>query len=261
MPTLNKSARFPRLNTLRFVPANDVLTTGYNTFPFDRAFFRQQIKTYFQQDTDYAQKVEYSDEITIYLDCLANTIDIYAIDVYGNIVATIASAHSYTHSATGNVDSYYGNQYYTFIKQFFPVDHGLSNGFYHIVVKAIYATDTDPLTNTLFVSECIQTTSRIGGWEKTILFEYSNTINDYNVFWGASGTPNPWAFRVEAYLDIDPASNVVAFEDMTFEVEKLQDTPYRVAELMVGPQGVPPWVLDKVSRILALDTFTIDGVR
>lgn len=259
MPIPNKAARFPPLNTLRFIPANKDLPENYNTWQFDRGFFYQHIKKYFQQKVFYPQKVQKKDVITIYFDCLAaGGVDIVILDEYSNTVATVVSGLTYTHSALGNNDAYFNSQYYTYIYQFVVEDILTDDGFYWVAVQATYAADPEPLNDTIFISECIALKNE--GWDKTMLFEYSNDDNDYDVIWFASGTPRPWGFRVEAYIDIEPGGKEVAFEDMFYMVEKLQSIPYRVGELTVGGEGgVPPWVLDKVNRILACDTFRIEG--
>lgn len=259
MPTLNKSARFPPTQSLRFIPANKDLPSGYNTWPFDQGFFYEHIRTFYQQPTNYCQKVNLLDEIMIYFDCLATSVNIHILDPKSNIVTTLVTGLVYTHSAIGNLDSYYGNQYYTFIFPFTPADiPAMVAGYYYVLVEAVYAGDTDPTHDTMYVSECIHARSN---WDKTMKLTYTNDTNDYDVFWEPSGTPTPWSFRCEMAMDIDPASHDISFENMFWMVEKLQSIPFRVGELMVGgEQGVPPWVLDKVNRILSLDTFTIDGV-
>ena len=226
MSTINKSARFPPLNTLRFIPANASLPEGYNTWPFDQGFFYQQVRLDFQAPANYFQKVNSSDMITIYFDCLATSVNILILDGDSNIVATLVTSLVYTDSATGNLDPDFGDQYYTYIYQFSPSDIPLDDGFYYVAIQSIYAGDTDPLTNTIFVAECIQVMNE--GWNNTILLEYSNDTNDYDVFWEPISTPQPWAFRVEAYLDIDPTFHDVEFEGQRYVVNKLQSVPYRI---------------------------------
>ncbi len=263
MPTLNKSCRFPIQNSLRFIPANDALTTGYNTWPADRGFFYQHIKTFYQTNTNYNQKVLMSDEITIYLDCLADTIDILILDVRSNTVTTVTSALASAYTIAGNVDSHYGDQYNTFIYQFNPVDILGSGGFYYVLVRANYAGDADTDTNTMFVTECLHIRTDAVGWPETVKIEYQNDENDYDVFWEMLriSSTAPWAFRIEAVLDIDPGSHVIQFQNMFWKNEKLQDIPFSIAEFMVGGGGIPDWAVQKMNFIMACDTFTIDGER
>ena len=259
MPTLNKSTRIPPLNSLRFIPANKSLPTGYNTFPFDTGFFYQHIREFYQTPTNYFQKITNTDQITIYADSLATTINILLLDPQSNTLATLVSGLAYTDSLVGNVDSYFGDQYYTFIYQFFAGDVIPSDGFYYVLIQAVYPGDADPLTDTMFVTECLQ--MKYGGWPKTMLFEYSNDENDYDVLWEPASTPQPWAFRAEAILNIAPGGHTVAFQNLFWKNEKLQDIRYRVATLFVGGDGIPDWIWEKLDFILACDTFTINGER
>lgn len=260
MPTPNKAARIPPLNSLRFIPANTSLPAGYNTWPFDQGFFYQQIKPFIQSPTNYCQKVLSSDTISIYLDCLAKKINISILDDKGNTVAAIATNMVYNYSMAANVDSHFGDQFYTFIKQFTPASIPLANGYYYVLIEALYVDDDDPLLSTMYISECIHV--RDSGWSKTMLLEYTNSQNDYDILFEGGDTPNPFAFRVEAYIDIDPGGFSLAFEDMLHQVTKLDEEPYRVAELAIGGSaGVPPYFLDKVNRALACDSFKADGVQ
>ena len=272
---LNKSCRFPVLNTLRFIAANDSLATGYNTWSFDRAFFTQKIQKYFQVPVTYHQKSLDSDTITIYFDSLATSSNIYIVKATAGvkddvtIVATISSAMAYTDSVVGNVDPDYGQQYYTFIKSFHFSDYSLADGFYYVIVENIYAGDTAPLINTLFVTECIQLRTNSdtfdNQWPKTVLFEYAQTVNANDVIWASSATPSPWAFRCECYLDIDPVFHDVVFENFGYKSTTLQSIPYLLTEMIVGGDaGVPVWVIDKVTCILTCmvsGSVTIDGVQ
>lgn len=265
MPTLNKASRFPALNSLRFIPANATLPTGYNTWPFDQGFFYQQIKSYFQTPVSYFQKVEASDTITIYFDSLSKHATFTLLNGDGSTNMVLEAGVGGTLISANNTDSQYGDQYYTYVYQFTPADIPLNDGYYCVAVQMTYDGDTDPLTNTIFISECFHLSNE--GWDKTMLFEYADGENEYDVFFAAPApfggfTPLPWAFRCECWIDIDPTFHDTTFEDFIYQVQKLQSIPYRIGELNVGGDaGVPPWVLDKVNRILSCDTITIDGVQ
>ena len=266
MPILNKSTRRPPLNSLRIIPANTILPAGYHTWPFDQGFFWQQVKTYFQGPANYCQKVESTDTLTIYLDALGQHITITLLNSDGTIAAILVGGGGMGGTAItpGNVDDYYGDQYYTFVYQFIPSDLPLADGIYYFLIKVLYDGDTDTETNTYYVTEPIQV--RAAGWPRTMLFEYANTDNDYDVFWNAPSpnegfTPTPWAFRTEAFIKTDPAFHDTTFEDQNYEVEKLQSITYRLGTLIIGGQkGVPPYVLDKINKIIACDSWTADGV-
>lgn len=260
---INKMSSIPPLNPLRFIPANADLPTGYNTWAFDQGFFWQHIRKFFQTPVNYYQKVILTQKITIYFDTLATQSKVLILNSKGDTIFD-SGIIVYTDSTLGNVDSYFGDQYYTYIYQFHPIDIPLDEGFYYVLRQDIYHDslgnpDPNPLINTLFVSECIQVRAQ---WEKTLLFQYWNSENDYDVLWEPTSTPTPWELRVEADIDIDPGGHAVAFEDMFYQMQKLQDEPFRVGALTIGGEGgVPPWMLDKVNRILACSNFLIDGVQ
>jgi hypothetical protein len=184
--------------------------------------------------------------------------DLYILNDSGTIVATLGTGIGYNYSASGNLDPDFGEQYYTFIAEF-AFDGLLPEGFYYVVAQFVYSGDTDPDTNTIYVSECIQVAEN---WENTILVEYGNDYqNIQGVIWQGADTPPLWSIRVEGYLDIDPAVHNMVFENMFYMTETLQAIPYRVGELIVGQAaGVPKWMVDKLNRIFCLSTFQIEGV-
>lgn len=256
---MNKSTRIPPITPLRFIPANKELPEGMNTWPFDQGFFYQHIKKYFQQKANYNQKFTLKDKVVVYCDSLAPLIDIYIVDDNGAWVADVATSLVYVAAIVGNTDSYYGQQYYSFAKDFTFEGLTLPEGFYFVVIKTKYAGDAEPDVDTHFVSECIHVKA---SWPTTALIQYANDINNYDVIFEAGGFLFvPWQFRAEMIIDEDPASSDVVFENQNYELESLQSVPYRVAELIVGGAGVPTWVLDKINRILACTTFAIDNVQ
>ena len=268
MATYNKAKRLPPLNTLRLIPANTDLPAKYNIWPFDQGFFYQHIRPYFQTPTNYNQKLLTTDEVTIYIDTLAPNLTILILDEDSNTVGTLAASVTGTRYPNNN-DSYFNQQYTTFVNIFSFADTGLPPGFYYIAMLEIYGGDDDaPLSNTMIISECIQVMD--AGWDKTVLIEYLNSENDYDILFQTGyadpeAVPavkfSPFSFRVEGEIDIDPAGHTIAFEDMFYQTQKLQDVPYRMGTFTLGDEyGVPAWVRDKVNRILACDMFMIDGV-
>jgi len=261
MPTVpDKSARIPPLNPLRFIPANDTIPGGYNTWPFDRGFFRQQIKTFYQQPADYVQKFNRGDNIFIYFDSLGPRYSLFILDAKGNKVATLEENAIYNNAISGNVDSYFGGQYHTYYKAFNFSGLDLADGYYYVLIQTIYADDDNPDDNTYFVSECFCIRDK---WEQTMFLEYANSqgIESYDIYWMES-LPIPLGLRCEMVLDIDIAMHDTLFENMFYQMEKLQSVPYRVADLVIGgASGVPIWMLDKINRAIACDTFTLDGVQ
>ena len=179
----------------------------------------------------------------------------------------------------GNVDAAFGQQYNTFYFNFLLSSLDINDGFYTILITTNYADDPNPFTNTQFVCEIFQL--RTTCFEKTVLFEFENSSNDFvndiyfqdfnvTVIEGDHTVTNsfhtlidnPIYFRVEADIDIDPAFSDTQFKDMFETVEVLQSIPYKIGLLSIGINGgVPTWVLDKVNRILGYDTIIIDDVQ
>ena len=257
---MNKSTRIPPLGALRMIKANDILPDKYNTFGFDKGFFWQKTRQFFQGDSNYVQKVSYGDDILLYIDSLAPKIDITLFDDNGNVVTVLISAMIPAIVLPGNVDSYYGDIYNTLMYNFNPETLELADGYYYIVIEELYG-DTGDTENTFVVSECLLVKN--GTFKKTMLLEYSHDINNYDILFEGITAGYLFNFRTEMILLPDDfASDDTGFSDMNSDLVNLNSIPYRVFKLIVGaPYGAPDWVMDKVNRILSCSYIFIDGVR
>lgn len=92
----------------------------------------------------------------------------------------------------------------------------------------------------------------------TLYIEYSNSERYGQVIFDAPFEP---AIRVPAILKYKtPGSNDKVYNDQDEAEFMLHSVPYRVWNFILGGiGGVPPFIIDKLSRIFGCDTLTIDG--
>lgn len=255
--------RVPPLNPLRWIPANDVKGPLYNTWKFDHAFFYEQVRRQ-QTPRQYIQKMMQQDRLPVYIDTMAVRVNIYLIDCQGREYAGLEMNH--LEDVPGNTyDPAPGESYqYTSMYYELPIaDQGLDDGIYYAVLDVYYETESGP--SYPFVSEPIWIR---GSWPKTMLLEYGNSINNYDVMFGV--IPDdlyagrlPFAMRVEAFLDDpEPASIDTVFRDVKLDLRNLKSDPYRRRELTIGGSvGVPAYTIEKVGRLLACDSIYADDTR
>ncbi len=265
MPYTVKAERYPIVNPIRMVPYGDTLAVNINTWAPDRGFFAQH-KRQWQYGDKYQQKYNYTDDIDIYIDTLAAAVYVHVYDEYGEELATGYSGIGITGVAVaGNVYSYYGTDYpYQSVK---VLSQSLSE-FYtmvpsqqilYIALECSYDTGAGETSRWLISGPLF---FRKNGWPKTMLIEAYNLTNDYDVMFEAVNMV--FRSRVEADITEDPAPAFAdtVFTDMGQQQRKLKSEPYRLFDFIVGGfGGVPKYMLEKVNRLLALDSFSIDGVR
>jgi hypothetical protein len=95
--------------------------------------------------------------------------------------------------------------------------------------------------------------------DNTILFEYTNSTNDFNVIFETGSIFN---LRVEGSISLfKPEFNNVIYNDINENSTKLYGDPYRGFKLFIAyTHGVADWMIDKVNRIMACDQIKIEGV-
>lgn len=255
---MNKYCRLPHLNDLRFIPANDGLPAKYNTWPFDRGYYQEQIRSY-QYNIAYEQKRNYADRITIYVDSLAPYLLLHTLDEDGALLDT-------THlSVAGVLDGNTapsGDAYNTFLHGFTVSDvidlDEEQQGIYYFVIEHVYGSAGD-FSNVYTVSEPVFI--RNTGWSDTLLIEVSQTENDYDVLFGEF--PITFRYRVEGDIAADEmTSHDTVFEDQQYQVRNLQAIPGNTFKLTLGgPEGVPAYIRDKINRGLCLKNIRIDDFR
>ena len=256
-----KSTRIPALNSLRFIPANDALQERYNTWPADRGFYAETVKS-FMSKSSYLQKVSADDLLTVYFDSLAATANIYILDANGAIVDTIAITPA--EAVEGNTydvgsSSYIYNTYYETVRMSDYVTLGSGRQkIYTVAIECVY-DPMDANESTYFVSEPVLV--RNGKFTDTVLLEVTHDTNDYDVLFEQLSPI--FRMRVEgALMPADQASHDVAFEDQLRIVTPLSSVPYSLYNLLIGGMhGVPPYLRTALNFYTACSSVRIDGIR
>lgn len=260
---IQKSRRIPPLNPLRFTPINYAPPAGINTYPFDKGFFNQQIRQFFQDKATYYQQVAGTDDIGIYVDSICTGgINVSLIDNNGTEVHDFGGMYP-EFVVPANIDPDFGLSYTTFTKVINLEAASIPDGRYHVLLEYLYGGSIGHADNIYDVSECIDYCE--DGWDDTILFEYRHSINKYDVLFENSYGESvfPFYLRVEGVLMWpEPASHDTAFEDQGFVMRNLDSEPYNIYELIIGGNGaVPAWVIDKVNRILSCNNVKVEDMR
>lgn len=261
---IQKSRRIPPLNPLRFIPVNYTPPEGINTYPFDKGFFHQQIRTFATDKRYYHQKVMGCDIIGVYVDSLAPSINISLLNNKGVEVHDFG-AMTAEFVLAANLDPDFGLPYKTHTKTFKPDDISLAEGEYYVLLEHLYGGSRGHADNTYDVSECIDVADE---WEDTMLIKYSHNVSEFDVLfessYGAATYPIfPFYFRAEMLLwDPEHNSSDTAWEDQLNVIQQEQSIPFNLYDLTIGGNGgVPPWVTDKVNRILSCNKVLIDNVQ
>lgn len=234
----------PHACPVKFVPLDNVLPAQYHTKHMDGWWFSEQIAQYVET-AKYYQKWQTNDVIE--LQCQTNglgPVSAMLIDCHGNTKATISLTQKTDTAVVAPMALFEGSVPLT----------GLDDGLYYIVWSA---GSGEAIAK--FISEPLHIKA---DWPNTILFEYSNRINKQSVIFTTGYSPS---IRVEAawtLQDFDPESKFSVYENQPADLEMINGIPYRVHNLFLGDnQGLPPWVLDKLNRILLFTTCKADGLE
>lgn len=267
---MDKFERIPRVGDLRFIPANDQQPRVYNTFPFDRGLMQQQILS-FQNPTQYQQKRNDSDLITIYIDTLATNLILYVYDDSGGLLQTVDYLGSYEANLSGNTAPN-GTTYFTYRKLIkpeiiTPMPAGTTQRVYYYVLECVYG---DPIDSRYYVSEPIYVRQaydvvtpigmkQCGGWEDTLMIECTSYENVEDVLFDTIGN-TIIRQRVEGFvLPDEMIMNDTAFIDQQYRSRTLHSVPNNTYRLTAD--GIPDYLRDKLNRMLTLDSIRIDGTR
>jgi hypothetical protein len=230
----------PHLCPVQFVPLNPEQNAKYHFVHMDDNWFANQVKFYIGE-ARYFQKWQTNDDARIQV--RTNGLGPLRMDLYncdGQIVRTIEMDQVNTPAIVSPNALFEGTMSFA----------ALPEGTYAIVLTAGSGE-----TQAQFISEIIDL--RIS-WDMTLLFEYRNNRNKQSVVFSEGYYPS---FRVEGWLsDFEPASRFAVYEDQPADIQLLNGIPFRRYKLNIGNnQGVPPWVIDKINRIMLLTDTKIDG--
>jgi len=97
-------------------------------------------------------------------------------------------------------------------------------------------------------------------WPRTLLFTYTNSFNDQDVAWTATGIE--MKFLCEADIqDAEFLRDRAAYINQTRDLTNLSGIPYNAFKLRIGDApGVAPYVVDILSRIFCCDSIDIEGL-
>jgi hypothetical protein len=236
------STFIPELCPVKFVPLNNILPAQYHFRHMDGWWFSEQVQFYLDS-RNYFQKWQQNDIIN--LQCMTNGLGPVQVQFYdsnGKVVLT--------DSLTSTADPAVKAPYILYQKSF-----GLgafAEGVYYIVITAgTGGTITQFISEGLFIK---------ADWPETLLFEYSNSRNKQSTIFtsGWSGS-----IRAEGWLDgFTPNAHFSTYEDQPADVVIINGIPYRTHQLNIGNQwdATPPWLIDKLSRIILLDNVLCDGL-
>jgi hypothetical protein len=95
--------------------------------------------------------------------------------------------------------------------------------------------------------------------EYSIVIEYSHTQNKDGLIFETGKTLE---LRVGGHIIFkEPASKDTSYEDQSYDTTTLDSVPYRIWELYVGGStGIPPYLIDKINRILGCNSLKVEGI-
>jgi hypothetical protein len=227
----------PFANSIRFAIEAYIVPQQYNTPTFDESLFENQILN-FQQSKKYYQKVQKTENISFQFSTNYGPVSARLIDCKKNLIANATITQPPTSIFTPPFTGYLAN-----------IDiSSVQEGEYWVQVL-VGVPEVSIISEPIYINDF---------HANTMMFEYSNSENDYGVVFQNGET---FQFRCEAALvDFQPGSIETVYEDEIADLVRLSSSPFRTWKLKIGTaQGVPDWVADKINRIFACDNVLIDG--
>ena len=209
-------------------------SSNYNTLPFN----------YQPAKIPYAQKVKFG--VPTMFQVLSDwvpTLKIYQCGT-GTLIDTLAGSTP----TTGIIGQTFTCYEFMITWGSYPADT------YYIEITY---TDDEPILIT-WRSGAIQSATN---WPNTIVFEYTNSQNDFSVIFS---TGIVFAAIIEgAIADYEPGFEDVIYEDQYHNTTKLNSIPFRQFTLYLGSAngfaGIPPYMGDKANWIFSCDQVKADG--
>lgn len=216
-------------------------------------FFYNQIPS-FEAQIGYNQPYVMGDRP--YLQVMATTsgatMTMRLVDLYGVIYKTWPVYYSGYQYGTGSARRFV----YHWINTF-PYSSQISEGVYFLQL-----TIEDSDGTLTFYSEPIMLT--ILAPDNTVTLVYSHDVNDFDTVFVSDKVIGEFLMRIEGGMKSDgftPGGKFTMFQDQDYRSVVLNSQPYNVEKFTFGPSiGAPNYIGDKINRIFALLTVTIDGV-
>lgn len=226
---------------VQFVPAGQILGAKYHTPDINLFWFSEQISKWLNQK-NYWNPLQTND--TLFLQFYTNGLAPVTVKLLKDdgtqisettfsLIATNATPYSVWE---GTIDL-----------------STLSPGGYYLV-----ATGGTGGNAAVIISEGIHVKN---DWPNTLLVEYNNTENKLGMLFENG---EQFAIRFKGFLDnkLKPKFKAAFFVDQPQDISLLNAFPYEIRELWVGlDDGVPDYLIKKLSRIMLLDTLFIEGVQ
>ena len=120
---------------------------------------------------------------------------------------------------------------------------GLEEGYYYLTIPEAG-----------WISEPFEVAEDV---ENTLFTEYSHSERYGGIIFDSPFSP---AIRIKGILKYDQPSSIdTVYDDEEQSETMLRSIPFRVWKLIIGSKGIPPYLIDKLNRILGCDSLKIDG--
>jgi hypothetical protein len=238
----------PHSNSIRYYPVDPVLDARYNFKHLDEDWFKNQ-QLWFHKKVHYTQKWQQNDHIPQQFKSTLTPVEIDILDCNGRIVVPDIPVPNKVVSVTG--EDWYCYEGTIDLNTIVPGSTPLPEGEYYFLLTA-----GTGLNKIFALSEPQYIKAR---WPKTLLFEYSNSRNDYDVLWE---TGIQMQLRAESILeDYQFKRNRSSSENQMQNIITTRSIPYRSMKLKIGGEGgAAPWLADKFNHMLSLSSITADGL-
>ena len=227
---------------LQTVPEGVVLPAKYHTKDMNMSWFSEQVYKWINQN-NYWQPVQIGDIIPIQVQTNGLApVTVYLYSSAGAIVQTVTLTQKTSNGLVGSNLLWEGEIDTTDVPA----------GSYYIYINAGGSGGANRISEGILLSEnCYD----------TLLFEYSNSVNKQAMIFDTGFTAS---MRVKGFFDnrLKPKYTGAFYEDQQMDIEILNAFPYETRELWIGlDDGVPDYVIQKLSRIMLLDTVFIEGIQ
>lgn len=228
---------------VQFIPVGEIIAPQYHYKPMDSATYLAQIQEYTERK-NYFQKWQNND--TIALQCFTNglgPVQVDVIDCKGRNYLSIP--------LTQKMDPAVGPPYALF-EATVALNTLPTNKVYYMILTAGTGE-----TIAQFISEGLHVKA---DWPLTLLYKYKATRNRLSTIFSTGYFPT---FRAEGIImNFVPGAKYTEYEDDPLDFEIIEGIPFRKFELKIGIKTLmPPYMVDKINRILSLDFSTADGFR
>lgn len=235
----------PPLNPVQFVPEGLVLPSKYHTKFRDDYWFSEQVTNWINQNNYWSPWMN-TDQLQLQFQ--TNGLTPVVVNLYscsGTLISTTTLTNVSNPAIVSPVQLWQGTVDLSILA-------GSDGGYYLEVLAGTSGTQAKLISEGLWVKS---------DWPGTILFEYTSTLNKQaTVFVGTGFNP---AMRVQGFIDnrMKPKYKGAFYVDQPQNIQILNSIPYETDELWVtGDDGVPDWVIKKVSRIMLLNSVAIEGI-